>query len=179
MLCRSSRIEQDAFKADKFCFSSIICCLCFLLPSLSFLCECSYLEQVAVDLFLVSKFLTLILTISQNWKVGTFLFYNEGEDPAKEMGWIIEKWLVANRHQKSLWLKACGFDLKQIQSIAGNAPAEEALFCWEPVAEPVEEVKNVDPLLAARQAWLQHFEGGRKPSVQKNLLLKPKLEFFL
>ena len=62
--------------------------------------------------------------------------------------------------------KACGFDLKQIQSIAGNAPEENVAPVEEPVLEPVEEVKNVDPLLAARQAWLQHFEEtyGRKPS---------------
>ena len=37
------------------------------------------------------------------------------------------------------------------------------------MVEPVEEVKNVDPLLAARQAWLQHFEEtyGRKPSAEE------------
>lgn len=65
--------------------------------------------------------------------------------------------------------KACGFDLKQIQSIAGNPPAEEVAPDEEPVVEPVEEVKNVDPLLAARQAWLQHFEEtyGRKPSAEE------------
>ena len=33
----------------------------------------------------------------------------------------------------------------------------------ESVLEPVEEVKNVDPLLAARQAWLQHL---KKPMTQ-------------
>ena len=33
--------------------------------------------------------------------------------------------------------KACGFDLKQIQSIAGNAPAEEVAPVKEPVVEPV------------------------------------------
>lgn len=65
--------------------------------------------------------------------------------------------------------KACGFDLKQIQSIAGNAPEENVAPVEEPVLEPVEEVKNVDPLLAARQAWLQHFEEtyGRKPSADE------------
>lgn len=65
--------------------------------------------------------------------------------------------------------KACGFDLKQIQSIAGNAPEENVAPVEEPVLEPVEEVKNVDPLLAARQAWLQHFEEtyGRKPSAEE------------
>ena len=49
------------------------------------------------------------------------------------------------------------------------------------MVEPVEEVKNVDPLLAARQAWLQHFEETwPQASVQKNLpLLKVKtLSFF-
>lgn len=65
--------------------------------------------------------------------------------------------------------KACGFDLKQIQSIAGNAPEENVAPVEESVLEPVEEVKNVDPLLAARQAWLQHFEEtyGRKPSAEE------------
>ena len=74
--------------------------------------------------------------------------------------------------------KACGFDLKQIQSIAGNAPAEEVA----PVEEPVEEVKNVDPLLAARQAWLQHFEEtyGRKPSAEEFTAAKSQnFEFFV
>ena len=62
--------------------------------------------------------------------------------------------------------KACGFDLKQIQSIAGNAPVEEVAPVEQPVVEPLEEMKRVDPLQAARQAWLQHFEEtyGRKPS---------------
>ena len=76
--------------------------------------------------------------------------------------------------------KACGFDLKQIQSIAGNAP-EEVAPVEEPVVEPVEEVKNVDPLLAARQAWLQHFEEtyGRKPSAEEFTAAKSQnFEFF-
>lgn len=62
--------------------------------------------------------------------------------------------------------KACGFDLKQIQSIAGNALVEEVAPVEQPVVEPLEEMKRVDPLQAARQAWLQHFEEtyGRKPS---------------
>ena len=62
--------------------------------------------------------------------------------------------------------KACGFDLKQIQSIAGNASVEEGTPVEEPVVEPVEEIKRVDPLQVARQAWLQNFEEtyGRKPS---------------
>ena len=62
--------------------------------------------------------------------------------------------------------KACGFDLKQIQSIAGNAPVEEVAPVEQPVVEPLEEMKRVDPLQAARQVWLQHFEEtyGRKPS---------------
>ena len=62
--------------------------------------------------------------------------------------------------------KACGFDLKQIQSIAGNVPVEEVAPLEDPVVEPLEEMKRVDPLQAARQAWLQHFEEtyGRKPS---------------
>ena len=62
--------------------------------------------------------------------------------------------------------KACGFDLKQIQSIAGNTPVEGVAPVEEPVVEPVEEVKRVDPLQTARKAWLQHFEEtyGRKPS---------------
>lgn len=74
--------------------------------------------------------------------------------------------------------KACGFDLKQIQSIAGNAQSEEVA----PVEEPVEEVKNVDPLLAARQAWLQHFEEtyGRKPSAEEFTAAKSQnFEFFV
>ena len=60
--------------------------------------------------------------------------------------------------------KACGFDLE------------------EPVVEPVEEVKNVDPLLAARQAWLQHFEEtyGRKPSAEEFTAAKSQnFEFFV
>ena len=78
--------------------------------------------------------------------------------------------------------KACGFDLKQIQSIAGNTPAEEVAPVEEPVLEPVEEVKNVDPLLAARQAWLQHFEEtyGRKPSAEEFTAAKSQnFEFFV
>ena len=47
--------------------------------------------------------------------------------------------------------KACGFDLKKIQSIAGNVPAEEVAPVEESVVEPVEEVKNVDPLLGENQ----------------------------
>lgn len=77
--------------------------------------------------------------------------------------------------------KACGFDLKQIQSIAGNAP-EEVAPVEEPVLEPVEEVKNVDPLLAARQAWLQHFEEtyGRKPNAEEFTAAKSQnFEFFV
>ena len=78
--------------------------------------------------------------------------------------------------------KACGFDLKQIQYIAGNAPAEEVAPVEEPVVEPVEEVKNVDPLLAPRQAWLQHFEEtyGRKPSAEEFTAAKSQnFEFFV
>ena len=78
--------------------------------------------------------------------------------------------------------KACGFDLKQIQSIAGNAPEENLSPVEEPVVEPVEEVKNVDPLLAARQAWLQHFEEtyGRKPSAEEFTVAKSQnFEFFV
>ena len=78
--------------------------------------------------------------------------------------------------------KACGFDLKQIQSIAGNAPAEDVAPVEEPVVELVEEVKNVDPLLAARQAWLQHFEEtyGRKPSAEEFTAAKSQnFEFFV
>ena len=78
--------------------------------------------------------------------------------------------------------KACGFDFKQIQSIAGNAPAEEVAPVEEPVVEPVEEVKNVDPLLGARQAWLQHFEEtyGRKPSAEEFTAAKSQnFEFFV
>ena len=78
--------------------------------------------------------------------------------------------------------KACGFDLKQIQSIAGNALAEEVAPVEESVVEPVEEVKNVDPLLAARQAWLQHFEEtyGRKPSAEEFTAAKSQnFEFFV
>ena len=77
--------------------------------------------------------------------------------------------------------KACGFDLKKIQSIAGNVPAEEVAPVEESVVEPVEEVKNVDPLLAARQAWLQHFEEtyGRKPSAEEFTAAKSQnFEFF-
>ena len=77
--------------------------------------------------------------------------------------------------------KACGFDLKQIQSIAGNAPEENLSPVEEPVLEPVEEAKNVDPLLAARQAWLQHFEEtyGRKPSAEEFTAAKSQnFEFF-
>ena len=78
--------------------------------------------------------------------------------------------------------KACGFDLKQIQSIAGNAPEENLSPVEEPVLEPVEEVKNVDPLLATRQAWLQHFEEtyGRKPSAEEFTAAKSQnFEFFV
>ena len=78
--------------------------------------------------------------------------------------------------------KACGFDLKQIQSIAGNAPEENLAPVEEPVLEPVEEVKNVDPLLAARQAWLQHFEEtyGRKPNAEEFTAAKSQnFEFFV
>lgn len=78
--------------------------------------------------------------------------------------------------------KACGFDLKQIQSIAGNAPEENLAPVEESVLEPVEEVKNVDPLLAARQAWLQHFEEtyGRKPSAEEFTAAKSQnFEFFV
>ena len=77
--------------------------------------------------------------------------------------------------------KACGFDLKQIQSIAGNAPVEEVAPVEEPVVEPVEEMKRVDPLQAARQAWLQHFEEtyGRKPSPDEFTAAKSQnFEFF-
>ena len=72
--------------------------------------------------------------------------------------------------------------MKQIQSIAGNAPAEEVAPVEEPVVEPVEEVKNVDPLLAARQASLQHFEEtyGRKPSAEEFTAAKSQnFEFFV
>ena len=78
--------------------------------------------------------------------------------------------------------KACGFDLKQIQSIAGNAPEENVAPVEESVLEPVEEVKNVDPLLAARQAWLQHFEEtyGRKPNAEEFTAAKSQnFEFFV
>lgn len=78
--------------------------------------------------------------------------------------------------------KACGFDLKQIQSIAGNAPEENLAPVEEPVLEPVEEVKNIDPLLAPRQAWLQHFEEtyGRKPSAEEFTAAKSQnFEFFV
>ena len=78
--------------------------------------------------------------------------------------------------------KACGFDLKQIRSIAGNAPVEEVAPVEELEVKPVEEVKNVDPLLAARQAWLQHFEEtyGRKPSAEEFTAAKSQnFEFFV
>ena len=78
--------------------------------------------------------------------------------------------------------KACGFDLKQIQSIAGNTPVEEVAPVEELEVKPVEEVKNVDPLLAARQAWLQHFEEtyGRKPSAEEFTAAKSQnFEFFV
>ncbi len=89
-------------------------------------------------------------------------------------------YLKSDRSQKAVTRSmagSCGFDLKQIQSIAGNAP-EENITC-RGTGEPVgEEVKNVDRL-AARQAWLQHL---KKPmvseQVQKNLpLLKMNFEF--
>lgn len=50
------------------------------------------------------------------------------------------------------------------------------------MVEPVEEVKKVDPLLAARQAWLQHFEEtyGRKPSAEEFTAAKSQnFEFFV
>ena len=78
--------------------------------------------------------------------------------------------------------KACGFDLKQIQSIAGNTPVEEVAPVEELEVKPVEEVKNVDLLLAARQAWLQHFEEtyGRKPSAEEFTAAKSQnFEFFV
>ena len=78
--------------------------------------------------------------------------------------------------------KACGFDLKQIQSIAGNAPVEEVAPVEEPVVQPVEEMKSVDPLQAARKAWLQHFEEiyGRKPSAEEFTAAKSQnFEFFV
>ena len=78
--------------------------------------------------------------------------------------------------------KACGFDLKQIRSIAGNTPVEEVAPVEELEVKPVEEVKNVDPLLAARQAWLQHFEEtyGRKPSAEEFTVAKSQnFEFFV
>jgi len=78
--------------------------------------------------------------------------------------------------------KACGFDLKQIQSIAGNTSIEGVAPVEELEVEPVEEVKNVDPLLAARQAWLQHFEEtyGRKPSAEEFTAAKNQnFEFFV
>ena len=78
--------------------------------------------------------------------------------------------------------KACGFDLKQIQSIAGNTSIEGVAPVEELEVEPVEEVKNVDPLLAARQAWLQHFEEtyGRKPSAEEFTAAKSQnFEFFV
>ena len=62
--------------------------------------------------------------------------------------------------------KECGFDLKQIQSIAGKDLEATQVFSSQEVAEPVVEEETIDPLLAARQAWLAHFEEtyGRKPS---------------
>ena len=78
--------------------------------------------------------------------------------------------------------KACGFDLKQIQSIAGNAPVEEVAPVEEPVVQPVEEMKSVDPLQAARKAWLLHFEEtyGRKPSPEEFTAAKSQnFEFFV
>ena len=78
--------------------------------------------------------------------------------------------------------KACGFDLKQIRSIAGNTPVEEVAPVEELEVKPVEEVKNVDPLLAARQAWLQHFEEtyGRKPSAEEFTAAKSQnFEFYV
>ena len=78
--------------------------------------------------------------------------------------------------------KPCGFALKQIQSIAGNTPVEEVAPVEELEVKPVEEVKNVDPLLAARQAWLQHFEEtyGRKPSAEEFTAAKSQnFEFFV
>lgn len=62
--------------------------------------------------------------------------------------------------------KESGFDLKQIQSIAGKDLEATQVFSEQEVAEPVVEEETIDPLLAARQAWLEHFEEtyGRKPS---------------
>ena len=62
--------------------------------------------------------------------------------------------------------KESGFDLKQIQSIAGKDLEATQVFSAQEVAEPVVEEEIIDPLLAARQAWLEHFEEtyGRKPS---------------
>ena len=62
--------------------------------------------------------------------------------------------------------KESGFDLKQIQSIAGKDIEATQVFSAQEVAEPVVEEETIDPLLAARQAWLAHFEEtyGRKPS---------------
>ena len=67
--------------------------------------------------------------------------------------------------------KACGFDLKQIQSIAGNAPEENVAPVEESVLEPVEEVKNVDPLLAASSGLVATFWRNlwTQSQVQKNL----------
>ena len=61
--------------------------------------------------------------------------------------------------------KESGFDLKQIQSIAGKDLEATQVFSAQEVAEPVVEEETIDPLLAARQAWLAHFEEtyGRKP----------------
>lgn len=62
--------------------------------------------------------------------------------------------------------KESGFDLKQIQSIAEKDLEATQVFSAQEVAEPVVEEETIDPLLAARQAWLAHFEEtyGRKPS---------------
>lgn len=62
--------------------------------------------------------------------------------------------------------KESGFDLKQIQSIAGKDLEATQVFSAQEVAEPVVEEETIDPLLAARQAWLAHFEEtyGCKPS---------------
>ena len=53
--------------------------------------------------------------------------------------------------------KACGFDLKQIQSIAGNALLRKSLLLRNQRVEPVEEVKNVDPLLAESSGLVATF----------------------
>ena len=54
--------------------------------------------------------------------------------------------------------KECGFDLKQIQSIAGKDLEATQVFSSQEVSEPVVEEETIDPLLTARQAWLAHFE---------------------